>query len=228
MRHLGRALGISWVVALAALSACSSSDSASTDGATTGSGGSASGGAPGSGTGGAGGIAAGTGGTAGAGASDLGGFGGVESVGCKNDGTCDADDDCVCADCDKDFLTCSPTLCDHNGTCDKFVEGCSCDDCAMDPECADNASSCMGGAPNKTCDANEPCSCPDCATQIQCIVPNCTNDQMCDLTAEDCICADCKTDSTCSDPTNCTDDGFCDAFIEGCQCADCVSASSCK
>jgi len=56
---------------------------------------------------------------------------------CTNDGNC-FNDDCVCSDCDFDLFCSDPANCNHDGTCQTFLEGCVCDDCTTQPECLDN------------------------------------------------------------------------------------------
>jgi hypothetical protein len=60
--------------------------------------------------------------------------------GCVDDGVCFDDtneiaDDCVCADCHSDAFCTDPQYCDNDGVCNPYVEGCSCADCQMHPEC---------------------------------------------------------------------------------------------
>src|SRR5262245_22050257 len=121
MRNSPPALCILCVIGLSVTWAWSSGDSESTagGGGSKNQGGAGTGGTPMQG--GSGGM----GGSAGSGASGVGGFSGGTSVGCKNDGVCDRNDDCVCPDCDAEHLLCLPDLCDHNGTCDRYTEVCS-------------------------------------------------------------------------------------------------------
>jgi predicted small lipoprotein YifL len=76
----------------------------------------------------------------GGGGGDPGGGGGDPgggSVGCKDDGQCTLEDDCVCTDCDADSYCSDPANCQDDGKCDAFVEGCVCADCkSSHPECA--------------------------------------------------------------------------------------------
>jgi hypothetical protein len=57
---------------------------------------------------------------------------------CKHDGVCNADDDCICPDCDTDLFCSDPSKCFDNGECNTFTEGCVCADCMTHPECLDN------------------------------------------------------------------------------------------
>ncbi len=57
---------------------------------------------------------------------------------CTNDGFCNANDDCVCSDCDDDLFCSNPANCENNGSCNTFTEGCVCEDCMTHPECLDN------------------------------------------------------------------------------------------
>lgn len=66
-----------------------------------------------------------------------GGDPGGGSVGCKDDGQCTLEDDCVCTDCSTDDYCSDPNNCVDDGECDAFLEGCVCADCAgSHPECA--------------------------------------------------------------------------------------------
>jgi hypothetical protein len=54
--------------------------------------------------------------------------------GCKNDGICTQDEDCVCPDC-VDVPACNGDACVDTGNCFPYFEGCNCADCANHPLC---------------------------------------------------------------------------------------------
>jgi hypothetical protein len=49
----------------------------------------------------------------------------------EQDGTCDGEDPCTCADCAEEC-----TACNLDGFCDTYGEGCPCADCTGHPACA--------------------------------------------------------------------------------------------
>jgi hypothetical protein len=56
------------------------------------------------------------------------------SVGCVDDGVCNEQDDCTCADCHEESGC--RTTCSMATFCVPFYEGCACSVCASRPECA--------------------------------------------------------------------------------------------
>jgi hypothetical protein len=110
---------------------------------------------------------------------------------CTTDGMCTVDDSCICPDCD-DSPSCG---CNYDGTCQSFIEGCSCSDCWDKAECADNPmDKCKDDG---VCGATEYCVCVDCQPTGLCQDPNyCTDDGEC-VAYEGCHCNDCATEPTC-------------------------------
>jgi hypothetical protein len=53
---------------------------------------------------------------------------------CVADGVCTQEDACTCDDCATD-MQCTSLACTNDGICDFFIEGCSCADCAITPNC---------------------------------------------------------------------------------------------
>lgn len=66
--------------------------------------------------------------------------------GCKMDSACTLEDACTCAECWSDPVCTDPQLknCDDDGTCNFFLEGCCCADCAGLSNCAAFAGCEMG------------------------------------------------------------------------------------
>ncbi len=161
-----------------------------------------------------------------------------ESSCANDDGICDANEPCACADC-KGRVECGLATCAADGVCSPS-ESCLCAECALLPKCEHT---CLHD--DGPCTAAKSCACDECASVPECAQLDytcatespggcdCVDDGICDPTIEPCTCAGCEvtgmplSHTSCS-PIGCYDapDGAC-TWLETCACADCASEPRC-
>jgi hypothetical protein len=109
--------------------------------------------------------------------------------------------DCVCDVCAGDTQFClNPALCNMDGLCDPFNEGCLCADCAAHPECASGwIEDCSNGTDDNGNNLAD-CDDPQCAATDACqeICDNETDDNGNDL-------VDCDDSAYCQDAPSCVE-----------------------
>ncbi|MFH2028208.1 MAG: hypothetical protein ABIJ08_03650, partial [Nanoarchaeota archaeon] len=152
---------------------------------------------------------------------------------CNNDGVCDSDESCGCADCDAEQDSCA-----SGAICSATTQSCVCQagmQLCLDGTCSYNCSLTDTGVVTTcdfdlTCDLDESCACSDCFNTQD----SCTTGAICSAATQACACQagmQLCLDGTCS--YNCTltdtgvnlvcnDDSICN-LNESCACNDCFA-----